>query len=88
MQQRRRRPGYRYWFPARQFGWGWGVPKTWQGWMVLDAYLGVFIVSLFILLFGGSRNLIYGIVGMVGGTAALVWVCYKKGEPLRARLGR
>jgi hypothetical protein len=22
-----------FWFPAKKFGWGWGPPVKWQGWM-------------------------------------------------------
>ena len=27
-----------YWFPTKRYGWGWGVPRMWQGWAVLAAY--------------------------------------------------
>lgn len=27
--------GKSYWFPAKRYGWGWGPPATWQGWVVL-----------------------------------------------------
>ncbi|NIE88793.1 MULTISPECIES: hypothetical protein [unclassified Burkholderia] len=27
------------WFPAKTHGWGWGAPATWQGWLVLLAYV-------------------------------------------------
>jgi hypothetical protein len=33
----------RYWFPAKRYGWGWGLPCTWQGWLVLAAYLGLMV---------------------------------------------
>jgi len=33
-----------YWFPAKRYGWGWGFPITWQGWLVL---LGFFALVLF-----------------------------------------
>ena len=23
------------WFPAKKYGWGWGFPVTWQGWLFL-----------------------------------------------------
>jgi len=23
-----------YWFRAKRYGWGWGLPITWQGWVV------------------------------------------------------
>ena len=29
------------WFPAKKFGWGWGLPKVWQGWVVLVTCLAV-----------------------------------------------
>jgi hypothetical protein len=32
-------PEPRYWFPAKRYGWGWGSPATWQGWVVLLAWL-------------------------------------------------
>ena len=25
----------KYWFPAKRYGWGWGPPNNWQGWVVL-----------------------------------------------------
>jgi len=34
-----------FWFPAKRYGWGWGLPVCWQGWTVLGAYLA--------LLYGG-----------------------------------
>ena len=27
------------WFPAKRYGWGWSFPVTWQGWLVVLAYL-------------------------------------------------
>lgn len=38
-----------YWFPAKRYGWGWGLPSRWQGWAVLVIYavlLGAGIVGL------------------------------------------
>ena len=29
----------RYWFPAKRYGWGWGFPTTWQGWLVIALYV-------------------------------------------------
>ncbi|HTS17465.1 MAG TPA: hypothetical protein VMP11_07825 [Verrucomicrobiae bacterium] len=25
----------RVWFRAKRYGWGWGLPCAWQGWVVL-----------------------------------------------------
>ena len=30
--------GKSIWFPAKRYGWGWGLPLTWQGWMVVVLY--------------------------------------------------
>ncbi len=27
------------WFPAKKYGWGWGLPCTWQGWLVAALWL-------------------------------------------------
>jgi hypothetical protein len=69
----------KYWFPAKRYGWGWGMPSTWQGWLVLAAFV--------VLVFAGSslfppgtelgRYLIY--VAVLCGL--LVGVCWLKGEP-------
>ncbi len=23
-----------FWFPVKRYGWGWGLPVRWQGWVV------------------------------------------------------
>jgi hypothetical protein len=28
----------KYWFPAKRYGWGWGIPNVWQGWLVLFVF--------------------------------------------------
>jgi len=37
--------GDRYWFPARRYGWGWGLPTAWQGWVVMLCCLGLIAVA-------------------------------------------
>jgi hypothetical protein len=34
-------PDPKYWFPAKRYGWGWGFPVTWQGWLALAVFLGL-----------------------------------------------
>jgi hypothetical protein len=29
-----------YWFPVKRYGWGWGLPVRWQGWVALALYFG------------------------------------------------
>ena len=33
-----------YWFKQRLYGWGW-APATWQGWIVVLAFLGVVLLD-------------------------------------------
>jgi len=45
-------PEKRVWFPAKRYGWGWGLPCAWQGWLVLAAYfLGMFLLSVTAMIF-------------------------------------
>jgi hypothetical protein len=73
------------WFPAKKYGYGWGFPSSWQGWVVIAVYLG--------LLFGGAAVLIpgkqaaYFVLYTVALSAALVGVCAWKGKPPRWRWG-
>lgn len=32
----------RYWFPAKHYGWGWGLPIAWRGWLVFAAFLAAY----------------------------------------------
>ncbi len=38
----------KYWFPAKRYGWGWGFPSTWQGWVVFAAFVGLLVADPFI----------------------------------------
>jgi hypothetical protein len=75
----------RYWFRAKRYGWGWGLPLTWEGWVVLAVWLGIFLagISLMHLPLHRSEHFFF-VIAMV---AALVGVCYWKGEPPRWRWG-
>jgi hypothetical protein len=74
----------RYWFPAKRYGWGWGPPATWQGWVVLGAWVAVLIpVSVFL----APRSLLLYYLALAAMCAALVGIAYAKGEPPRWRWG-
>jgi hypothetical protein len=32
-----------YWFRAKRYGWGWGLPAKWQGWLILAVYVALII---------------------------------------------
>ena len=68
-----------YWFYVKGFGWGWGLPSKWQGWLVYATYIA--------LLFGGRYLFAtprYRLAFTIAITLALVGVVAWKGEkPLR-----
>ena len=76
----------KYWFPAKTYGWGWGIPATWQGWTVSLAF--------FVLLFGGipliepDKHAVACLVYSTVLCIALVGICWAKGEPPRWRWGK
>ena len=71
----------RYWFRAKRYGWGWGLPQVWQGWVVLAAFLVLTLAGVFFVLpsYGALRFNAYLAVMI----AALVAVCWLKGGPPR-----
>lgn len=75
----------RYWFPAKRYGWGWGLPSTWEGWAVLAAFIALIVLDT--LLFPPRKVLGAYIAGVVGLSVLLVAVCWLKGEPPRWRWG-
>ena len=68
-------------FPAKAYGWGWGIPGVWQGWAVLVTYLAAFSFCAFRL--DGLKK----VSAQVGLTAALFALCWLKGERPRWRWG-
>ena len=77
-------PARRYWFPAKRFGWGWGPPSTWQGWVVLTAYTVILIAGFLRLRSDPVSFLAFGTLI----TALLVVICYLTGEPPKWRWGK
>jgi hypothetical protein len=74
----------KYWFPAKRYGWGWGIPRTWQGWAVLAAFVALLIIGQVVLPPGRPGwYLLYGAL-LLG---LLIGVCWLKGEPPRWRWG-
>lgn len=75
-----------YWFPAKQYGWGWGPPRTWQGWAVLVTFAVLLAAGAFILLPDGRTLSFLGYAFAL--CALLTAVCYLKGERPRWRWGK
>jgi len=74
-----------FWFPAKRYGWGWGPPITWQGWVVLVAFFLFLLAGAF--LFPPTREILAFLVYTVVICLALVAICYVKGEPPAWRWG-
>jgi hypothetical protein len=74
-----------YWFPAKHYGWGWGLPNVWQGWVVLVIFaLLVGIGAAFLLPTHGPGAFVAYAVLLC---ALLVAVCWATGEPPGWRWG-
>ncbi len=74
------------WFPAKTYGWGWGLPCRWQGWVVMAVYLVLVVGGAFFL--RAVRNGPVFIAYMTVLTAVLVVICWRKGETPRWRWGK
>jgi hypothetical protein len=74
----------KYWFPAKRYGWGWGPPCTWQGWVTLFVWIAAIAASAFAFL---PKRMVAFQVACVLLALALVLVCYITGEPPAWRWG-
>ncbi len=73
----------RYWFRAKRYGWGWGMPATWEGWAVLGGYAAVALGPMVL----GERGATASLVGVTVATPVVIAVCLRKGEPAAWRWG-
>ncbi|MEH6568213.1 MAG: hypothetical protein V7709_03995 [Halioglobus sp.] len=78
-------PTKNYWFSAKKYGWGWGLPSAWQGWLTLIIYFLLLAVSAY--LFSPETESIAFVISAIVLTAILVLVCWSKGEPAAWRWG-
>jgi len=74
-----------YWFPAKRYGWGWGLPVTWQGWLVLAAFFALVLLGVY--LFPPRRSLAIFLSYIVVLSLLMIGMCWLKGEPPRWRWG-
>jgi hypothetical protein len=72
----------RIWFPAKTYGYGWGWPCAWQGWVVMAAYLVLVAGGVLLLNLQRSpiRHVGLFVVYMMGVSGLLCLVCWWKGE--------
>ena len=72
----------RYWFRAKRYGLGWGLPLTWQGWAVFVSWILFFLLG-FRFLTPDGRPLRWGFTAAM--IILLLVICYWKGEPAGRR---
>lgn len=77
-------PKNQAWFAAKRYGYGWGLPLRWQGWLVLFVYFALVGVAGVTL---AAAHLSAFIVTLILISAALVGLCYWKGETPKWRWG-
>ena len=75
----------KYWFPAKRYGWGWGIPSSWQGWLVMAAFIALLVLGTLLVPPGTNLGAFLFCVGIL--SALLIAVCWLKGEPPRWRWG-
>jgi hypothetical protein len=73
----------RYWFRAKRYGFGWGLPLTWQGWAFLGGWLVALPVGARLIPRDGFSLCIFFLAMVV----LLLAVCWWKGEPAAWRWG-
>jgi hypothetical protein len=73
------------WFAAKRYGYGWGLPARWQGWLVLCIYLLSLLFAS--LQFARARPLQFA-ASVIILSVLLVAICAWKGESPRWRWGR
>jgi len=75
----------KFWFPAKKYGYGWGVPNCWQGWVVLLAFIALLAGGSFVLRPDKHSALFLGYTAIL--SVVLVIICYIKGEKAGWRWG-
>jgi hypothetical protein len=74
-----------YWFRAKRYGWGWGLPVRREGWIVFLVWLVLAILDGILI---APQSVPIFIIILAVLTIAFLAVCYAKGEPPRWRWGK
>jgi hypothetical protein len=67
-----------FWFPAKRYGWGWGLPVRWQGWLVFAAYAALLYGGIYYL--KSQRSPLMLLIYVTALTAVLIVIVAAKGE--------
>lgn len=77
-------PRDKAWFPAKTYGYGWGLPKRWQGRMVFLGYLSTIFGAFFLL---ASKHVVGFFIFFWVLTLGVLGMCIWKGEKPQWRWG-
>jgi len=77
------KPDRKIWFPAKRYGWGWGPPVCWQGWVVLVTWIVLLIIGAVRI-----ENMLLNFLFTALMAAVLITICWIKGEKPRWRWGK
>ena len=73
------------WFPAKKYGWGWGPPCAWQGWVVLLLFIASAVAEILLI---DNQHIGLKIALFAFLLCVLMAFCWIKGEPPRWRWGK
>jgi hypothetical protein len=77
-----------FWFPVKRYGWGWGLPVRWQGWVVFALYAALLYGGIYYF-FQPRRDAVGLFAYVLVLTAVLVTIVAVKGErPVGWRWGK
>jgi hypothetical protein len=68
----------KFWFPAKRYGWGWGSPNCWQGWLVILAFIALLVCGSVVLRPDKHPLSFIGYVMIL--SFIMIIICYLKGE--------
>jgi hypothetical protein len=71
--------GRKIWFPAKKYGYGWGFPNCWQGWVFLISWLIALEASAYFLLVRWHHLTLFLVAEPIL-IVILIVVCLLKGE--------
>lgn len=74
------------WFPAKRYGWGWGVPCHPLGWLTLFGFI-LAVVLLSVTLSLNKIGIVSYFLLLFALVTGLLIVCYLKGEKPKWRWG-
>ena len=82
----------RYWFRPKRYGWGYGLPLTWQGWLLMAAHIGVIITATLLIIPEDDADvrvidvlLLFAVIGLA--TAVMMAIASNHAPPMKWRWG-